>query len=84
MQQIGPTIRAARERLGLTQAQLGERLGWQQGLVSRYEAGKREPSVSVLCRIADALGMVYSYDGETVRFRRSPKRTAPQDGPGRR
>lgn len=41
-------IHDAREKAGLTQAQLAERAGITQSVVSAYERGRREPSYRVL------------------------------------
>ncbi len=46
-------IRYFREKTGLTQGQLAEKLGIALDSVSRYENGKREPRASDLCRMAD-------------------------------
>ena len=52
---IGATARAAREALGLTQAQVAERVGLVPLVYSRLERGKMLPSVPTLLRICDAL-----------------------------
>jgi transcriptional regulator with XRE-family HTH domain len=54
---LGKNLRAARKRLGLTQEQVAERSGVQAGEVSRIEAGKRDPQVSTLERLAKAVEM---------------------------
>lgn len=41
----------ARRSLGLTQAQLAERLGVSQPCVSQWESGRRTPSALILDRI---------------------------------
>lgn len=51
------TMREARERRGLTQAQLGRLLGWFQTRVSKYELGTCTPSVHIARAIEDALGV---------------------------
>ncbi len=38
---LGRRLRAAREKAGLSQAELGTRLGWTQTLVSKVEGGER-------------------------------------------
>jgi predicted nucleotidyltransferase/DNA-binding XRE family transcriptional regulator len=50
------TIRAARERAGLTQAELAGRADVSQGVVSVYESGKREPSIRMIQRLVEAAG----------------------------
>jgi transcriptional regulator with XRE-family HTH domain len=52
---LGRNLRAARERLGLTQEQVSERSGVQAGEVSRIECGKRDPKVSTLEKLAAAV-----------------------------
>ena len=41
---------------GLTQAQLAKRLGTKQSAVSRLESGTYNPTLSVLRKVANALG----------------------------
>lgn len=52
---IGAKIREARQRSGLTQRDLADRLGCQQPAVARLEAGGVSPNVRTLERIANAL-----------------------------
>jgi transcriptional regulator with XRE-family HTH domain len=47
----------ARTRSGLTQAELAERAGVVRPLISQYETGKKDPSVSMLARLLQACGM---------------------------
>lgn len=49
--------RETRERLGLTQEQLAERLGVDQGTVAHWELGTRQPRLSSLQAWAKALGL---------------------------
>ena len=53
----GPKVRAARERADLSQAQLAERLGFDQSTVSRWELGPRLLVPSVADRLAEVLGV---------------------------
>ena len=57
MDTLGPNLREARERLGLTQATVAQRSGIHATEISRIEAGKRDPRVSTLIRLASALGV---------------------------
>jgi predicted transcriptional regulator len=50
-------VRQARERLGITQAELAARIGSTQPAIARLEAGGVSPSLATLRRIAAALGM---------------------------
>lgn len=52
---IGAHLREARLRAGLTQEQLGERLGITFQQVQKYENGKNRISASTLIRAAQAL-----------------------------
>lgn len=55
---VGARIAARRAALGLTQGELAERLGLASPeTISRYERGEREPRISTLGRIAEALGV---------------------------
>lgn len=55
MGKLGPNLRTARIKLGLTQEQLAHRSGVQAGEISRIEHGKRDPQVSTVERLAKAL-----------------------------
>ena len=55
MGSLGKNLRETRKQLGLTQEQVSERSGVQAGEISRIEAGKRDPQVSTLERLAKAL-----------------------------
>jgi transcriptional regulator with XRE-family HTH domain len=52
---LGSNLRAARKRRGWTQEELSERSGVQAGEISRMEAGKRDPQVSTVEKLAEAL-----------------------------
>jgi len=54
---LAEQVRAARERSGLTQAQLAARIGSTQPAIARLEAGGVTPNLATLRRIAAALGM---------------------------
>jgi transcriptional regulator with XRE-family HTH domain len=49
-------IREARERAGLTQAELAARSGVAQSTISAYESGRRDPGLKVLSKLLDAAG----------------------------
>ncbi len=55
--ELGSRVRTERERRGLTQAELAERMGTTQPTVARLEAGGVTPSLDTLHRVADALGL---------------------------
>lgn len=48
-------LRAARERRGLTQQQLAERMGIRQSVVARLEQAGRTPCLPTLMALGDAL-----------------------------
>jgi transcriptional regulator with XRE-family HTH domain len=52
---FGIRLREARERLGLTQEEVAQRSGVHATEVSRMEAGKRDPKISTLRRLAKAV-----------------------------
>ena len=53
---IGESIRKARKEKGWTQAQLADAIGVKRSVVSKYENGLIEPSISKLSEIDAALG----------------------------
>jgi transcriptional regulator with XRE-family HTH domain len=55
MTDLGSRLREARERLELTQEEVAQRSGVHATEVSRIEAGKRDPQVSTLLRLAKAV-----------------------------
>ncbi len=55
MSPLGRNLRAARKRLGLTQEDVAHRSGVHPTEVSRIESGKRDPRVSTLERLAEAV-----------------------------
>jgi transcriptional regulator with XRE-family HTH domain len=46
----------ARQRAGLTQAELARRAGTSQPVISAYEHGRRDPSIETLRRLVRAAG----------------------------
>lgn len=57
MGNLGKNLRAARERLGLSQEEVAARSGVQAGEISRIERSKRDPQVSTLEKLAAAVEM---------------------------
>ena len=53
---IAAQVAARRAHLGLSQAELAERVGTTQSAIARLESGGRPPRIDTLLRIADALG----------------------------
>jgi transcriptional regulator with XRE-family HTH domain len=54
---LGVNLRAARKEAGLSQEQVAERSGVHATEVSRIEAGKRDPRVSTVERLAEAVDL---------------------------
>ena len=52
----GATLRAARTRAGLSQAQLASRTGTSQATISAYEGGSKQPTVATFSRLLAAAG----------------------------
>jgi transcriptional regulator with XRE-family HTH domain len=52
---VGKNLRAARKKLGLSQVEVSQRSGVEQGEVSRIERGIRDPQVSTLKKLAAAV-----------------------------
>lgn len=55
--ELGEAVRTRREELGWSQRQLAERAGMTQPGVARFEAGGTTPTIPVLERLANALGL---------------------------
>ena len=56
--EINEKIRYFRKQRGLSQELLAERTGINQADISKLENGTRNPSVNLLKRLADGMGMV--------------------------
>lgn len=54
-QQVANLIREARKAKGLTQKELGERLGLSKNTVTEYEDGKQNLTIETLNKISNAL-----------------------------
>jgi transcriptional regulator with XRE-family HTH domain len=52
---IGHILARRRESLGLTQAELGKRMGKSQSYITRVEGGKRDPRWETILEFARAL-----------------------------
>ena len=48
-------LRRRRKELGLSQEQLGARANIQMADISRYEGAQRDPRITTVARLADAL-----------------------------
>lgn len=57
---IGQSIRQTRKVKGLTQKELGLKLGVADSVITNYESGKQNLTVDTLQKIAEALGVEVS------------------------
>ena len=57
---IGERLRALRKEAGLTQKELGERLGVSASMIGQYETNLRKPKYETLERIASVLDVSIS------------------------
>ena len=60
--EVALRVVAYRAEHGLTQTELGHRLGMKQPAIARLEAGTHEPSFTTLQRLARTLGMTFHID----------------------
>ena len=77
---LGDAARAARLRLGLTQAEVAKKVRLKSGVYGRVERGAMVPSVPTLRRICETLGL--SSDTLLSIGAQAPKATAPGPPPG--
>lgn len=54
---LGKNIKRLREEHKMSQRQLAGELWIDRSSLSNYEIGKRQPDISMLCRIADIFGL---------------------------
>ena len=59
-QEIITAIKARRKSLGITLAELSEKVDIRATTICDIENGKRNPSLTTLLRITDALGLTLS------------------------
>ncbi|MGH7778268.1 MAG: helix-turn-helix domain-containing protein [Candidatus Binataceae bacterium] len=57
MKTLGQVLKAQREAFSLTQRELARKLGVKASHIAYLENGRRRPSLSLLSRIADTLGL---------------------------
>lgn len=55
-EELGRAIRSRREALGVTQGQLGERIGLSRTSVTNIERGRQRLLIDQFCRLAEELG----------------------------
>jgi transcriptional regulator with XRE-family HTH domain len=54
---IGENLKCFREKFGLTQDQVGNFLGIDRALISKYESGERDISYEHLSKLSDLFGV---------------------------
>lgn len=59
---LGDVLRRARLDADLDQKELAARIGVSHGVISKWERGQSEPTVTQLRKIADATGADWLYD----------------------
>jgi transcriptional regulator with XRE-family HTH domain len=57
MNRLGEFLKTRREALGLTQRALAQKLGVEASHVAFIESGRRKPSLKLVARVADTLGL---------------------------
>lgn len=71
LRRFGDAVRRARAAVGLTQEGLAERAGIDRSYIGGVERGERNPTLSVIARIADSLGLslaeLFSYSDKEPR-----------------
>ncbi len=63
---IGEKIKKYRKETGLTQKQLAEKIGRKEITIRKYESGEREPRISVINDICEALNIPIDKFGEEL------------------
>jgi len=53
MQRFGEKLRALREKQGMTQHQLADKLGFSQVHLANLELGKKKPNVELLLKLSE-------------------------------
>ncbi|MFN0023642.1 MAG: helix-turn-helix domain-containing protein [Parvularculaceae bacterium] len=57
--QVGAILRRRRRRLGLSQAELGERAGVRQATISSLESGEQGARLKTVCDVMSVLGVEF-------------------------
>jgi len=58
---IGTRIKAARDKIEISQKKLAENVGISPAAINQFEKGEKKPSSEVLARIANELGVSNDY-----------------------
>lgn len=69
---FGDAVRRARTAAGLTQEELADRAGLDRSYIGGVERGDRNPTLSVIEKIAEGLGItlaeLFSYSADRTKF----------------
>lgn len=65
MSSIHTNLKELRTEKGLTQEEVGNRIGLTRQALSAYESGKRQPGIDILVKLAE----IYEVDIETILYR---------------
>lgn len=76
----GALIKAVRRRQGLTQTELAKRAGISQPVVSAYERGRRDPTLSTLRKLVEASGERLRVDAVPAPSEIPPAQTLDEHG----
>ena len=72
MNKIGDVLKSAREKAGLTQLELSGMVGVSRAYYADVERGRYTPSLKLLSRLADVLGIDLNFlkqnDGNTSKY----------------
>ena len=63
---IGEKIKKYRKEAGLTQKQLAEKINRKEITIRKYESGEREPRISIINDICEALNIPIDEFGEEL------------------
>ena len=69
---MGDKIKDLREKAGMTQTELAEKLGLSKSVISAYEKGIRNPSFKILPLLAQTFNVTELYFFEKGRFENQP------------
>ncbi|MBQ7914639.1 MAG: helix-turn-helix transcriptional regulator [Clostridia bacterium] len=69
---MGEKIKNLREKAGLSQTELADKLGLSKSVISAYEKGIRNPSFKVLPQLAEALNVSQLYFFEKGEWQNQP------------
>jgi transcriptional regulator with XRE-family HTH domain len=58
---LAKRIKQLRLELGLTQKELGEKIGVNDNAITNYEKGNREPDNATICKLAEIFGCTTDY-----------------------